>query len=242
MSVRERIKSSDVKEILNEVSTVTDVNNEDDDSEHKRRPSVDNQQSPIKYTYYAINEDGEEQTMDSMSLSLFKYNKTLKSKIIKDILAPSYVSEIKEAIRGRKTWKITADAFLTSSKIATLFSTIFAFSASTYDNKTLSFTAGIIGCIAGAFMQFYHFAKGEANSKTLYENNLLSNLGITNFIIDVDKTNEHETDDDMDHHKKNITKHDNVVKKKSPNDKLHHNNLQNDTQSNNPHFKIDIDE
>jgi len=237
MEPQVRIKNNDIKELLNEDTVLPNIDDKDQSiAQDKQKNISEEEDAPIRYTYYEINEDGEEQTMDSMSLSLFKHKKTLKSKIIKDILAPSYVSEIKEAIHGRKTWKFTADAFLTSSKIATLFATIFAFSASTYNNKTLSFTSGIIGCLAGAFMQFYHFAKGEANSKTLYENNLLSNLGITNFIIDVDKTNDHETDDDMHNYKKNITKNDNVVKKKMSNVE------QKNVHSNNPNFKIDIDE
>jgi hypothetical protein len=94
-----------------------------------------------------------------------------------------------------------------------LFATVLAFSSSTYDNKDLSFISGMVGCLAGAFMQFYHFAKGEANSKTMYENNLLSNLGITNFIIDVDKTNEHDVDDRNAHHNAN-THNNNIIKKK----------------------------
>lgn len=183
-----RIKSADVKEILNESDT---NESEKKSSQYVVSPNNNNDQSiPMKYIYYKVDENGDEHTMDTISLSLYQHNKTLKSKIIKDILAPTYIAEIKDTIHERKVCKITADVFLTLSKIATLFSTIFAFAASTYDHKFLSFTAGIIGCIAGAFLQFYHFAKGERKNKAMYENTLLSNLGISNFILDADKNND----------------------------------------------------
>lgn len=220
MSGRERIKSSEIKEILNETN-----NDEENVNEHKRKQSTNIgmddspnlQSTPMKYVYYKVDENGEEQTMDSMSLSLFQHNRSLKSKVIKEILAPTYVSEIKDTIHERKICKITADVFLTLSKLATLMSTIFAFAASTYNHRYLSFTAGIIGCIAGAFLQFYHFAKGESNNKTIYENNLLANLGINNFIIDVDKSNDFDVDIN-EHDKQN-----NVVKKKTKNKKSENN-------------------
>lgn len=94
------------------------------------------------------------------------------------IVEPAYVRDVKEALRGRFSWKKISEVCETTSKLLSGFSSIFAFAAGAYDYPFLSFTSGCIGTVALVVMLFGTYAAKESNERTQQLNMTLHHVGI----------------------------------------------------------------
>ena len=120
-------------------------------------------------------------------------SESLKVNIVKNLIEPSYKTEIEGMIKGKRCWKITGHIFETISKIFVALGCIFSFASGYYSNTELSFVAGCVSTVSLAMIQISTFAYKE-NKRQVYELNiLLQKLNIdtipdTN--IDTDKDSE----------------------------------------------------
>lgn len=102
----------------------------------------------------------------------------LRKTIITELIEPSYYSDVKEMLEGRKCWRITSDVFTTLSKISVGFASVFSFASGTYQNQTFSFVAGSVSVISLILLQFSSYAAKESKEKTDGLNLILKKLSI----------------------------------------------------------------
>jgi hypothetical protein len=89
----------------------------------------------------------------------------IKQKIVKEFIEPSYTSDIKHTIEGKKCWKITSQIFETISKILVALGSVLSFSSGYFDNPHLSFIAGAISALSLFTLQFSTFSYKEHKKK-----------------------------------------------------------------------------
>ena len=102
----------------------------------------------------------------------------VKLKILKDLIEPSYYTDIKQMVVDKKCWKITSTVFETSSKILVACGSIVSFSSGYFGNPFLGFIAGSISTISLAFLQFAGYCSKESKRNSTDVNILLEKLGI----------------------------------------------------------------
>lgn len=107
-----------------------------------------------------------------------KIGTVLKEQILKDLIEPSYYSDIKEILSGRKCWRRSGHLFESLSKILLAVSSVCSFASGVYDDKILSFIAGTISTVSLATFQFslYSIKMHKKNSFEL--NQLLEKINI----------------------------------------------------------------
>jgi hypothetical protein len=105
--------------------------------------------------------------------------KIVKNRIIKDVVVPSYLKDVKCTVNSRGKWRNASNQAELVSKLLTGAATIIAFSAGAYTDYTfLSFIAGCVGTGAMVCQQFSTYAKGECKERTDQANKILKVLGI----------------------------------------------------------------
>lgn len=102
----------------------------------------------------------------------------LKTMIVKTILQPSYVRDVKDTIDWRFKWRKISDVLFTIAKVVGLSSAVVAFAASSYDNAYISFIAGCVSLSGTMLIQLADFAKNKSRQKTAEANEILTKLGI----------------------------------------------------------------
>ena len=124
---------------------------------------------------------------DTISIS-----EDVKIYIVRDLVEPSYKTDVKNMIESKRCWRLTGHIFETISKILVALGGIFSFSAGYYEDPILSFIAGSITTISLAMLQFASFAYKENKKQTQELNNTLTKLGIETIpdIPDSDLTND----------------------------------------------------
>jgi len=107
-----------------------------------------------------------------------KIGTILKEQIFKDLIEPSYYSDINETLKGRKCWRRAGHLFESLSKILLAVSSVLSFASGVYDDKILSFIAGTISTVSLATFQFslYSIKMHKRNSFEL--NQLLEQIDI----------------------------------------------------------------
>lgn len=112
----------------------------------------------------------------------------VKEGILHNLIEPSYFSDVKETLQGRKCWRISGHVFESMSKILLAASGVLSFAAGVYDDKILSFTAGTLSTISLATFQFSLYSFKQHKKNTLELNQLLSTLQIQEVpVLDVGK-------------------------------------------------------
>jgi hypothetical protein len=111
----------------------------------------------------------------------------VKHQIIKDVVVPNFMNEIKCTVTSRGKWRNAGNKAELFSKVLTGAATIVAFAAGAYTEYTyLSFIAGCIGTGAMVCQQFSTYAKGESKERTEQANKILKVLNIDS-IPDLDE-------------------------------------------------------
>lgn len=128
------------------------------------------------------------------NLEKIKISDETKLFIVHNLVEPSYKSEIKNMIEGKKCWRITGQVFETVSKLMVAMSGIFSFSSGYYSNTTLSFIAGSISCVSLALLQFSSFSYSENKKQSMELNVLLKKLDIDTIPVISRNTDETEQD------------------------------------------------
>jgi hypothetical protein len=105
-------------------------------------------------------------------------SKGLKTMIVKTILQPSYVRDVKDTIDWRFKWRKISDVLFTIAKVVGLSSAVVAFAASSYDDRSISFIAGCVSLSGTMLIQLADFAKNKSRQKTAEANEILGKLGI----------------------------------------------------------------
>jgi hypothetical protein len=107
--------------------------------------------------------------------------KSIKRKIIKEVIVPSYFSDIQSTMRDRTSWRILSNRVEFFSKILTGLATVIAFASGVYRTQEyLSFIAGCLGTTALVCTQFASYAKSESKKQTEITNKILTKLKIDN--------------------------------------------------------------
>lgn len=108
----------------------------------------------------------------------FKISDSLKVSIVRDLIEPFYLDDIKSMIRGKKCWKFTGQFFETFSKILVAVGGIMSFSSGYFNDPLLSFLAGSISTLSLATLQFSSFAYTENKKQGQDLNVLLKKLDL----------------------------------------------------------------
>ena len=116
--------------------------------------------------------------MSSNTSNNKKISDEVKVKIIKELIEPSYVSDIKFMIKSKKYWKITGEIFETMSKIMVAVGSILSFSSGYFSNPNLSFLAGSVSTVSLAMLQFSSFSYSENKKQGTELNIILQKLDL----------------------------------------------------------------
>lgn len=109
---------------------------------------------------------------------LHKVSHAVKNHIMKDLVEPSLVIDVKEMIDNKRNFRITGQAFETISKILLASAGILSFSSGYFNNPILSFVAGSVSTVSLACLQFSSYAFKESKERTKSLNNILRKLNI----------------------------------------------------------------
>lgn len=156
-----------------------------------------------------INEHNRSETSTEQIGNGLIATKTLKTKIIKDIIQPQYIADIKKKFSNRDRWNSTNNIFMLLSKISSGSSTVLSF-ISVYKQDTMyAFLAGVTSTFSSIFNVFEIGVSKKAKEQTNDINLLLKKLEIDDFPMLVeghnDKNNNEEVDDEIN---ENRTKYD----------------------------------
>lgn len=109
-----------------------------------------------------------------------------KIKIVKELIEPLYVNDVKGAIDNKKCWKTTSRIFETISKILVAGSSIVSFASGYFGYPVLGFISGSISTVSVAMLQFATYASRENKKVTEELNILLNKLDIDRIpVIDI---------------------------------------------------------
>lgn len=106
---------------------------------------------------------------------------------ILEIVQPAYITDIKNAVEGRRVWKKISDVCEASSKICAGAASVLAFSSGVYDFKELSFASGCVGTASIVFSVFSNYASGESRERTIRLNTTLNHVGLSSLTMPVIK-------------------------------------------------------
>jgi hypothetical protein len=102
----------------------------------------------------------------------------IKTKIVQDLIEPSYRDDIENMIKGKKCWKLSGQVFETISKILVAIGSIISFSSGYFNDPLLGFLAGSISTMSLATLQFSSFAYIENKKQGQDLNVLLKKLNL----------------------------------------------------------------
>ncbi len=111
-------------------------------------------------------------------LADIEVGENIKVQIMKDLIEPMYISDVKSAIKEKKCWKFTGQVFETLSKVLVAIGGIISFSSGYYSNPTLGFVAGSVSTVSLAMLQFSSFSYGQNKKQSSELNMLLTKLDI----------------------------------------------------------------
>jgi hypothetical protein len=111
-------------------------------------------------------------------LADIEVGENIKVQIMKDLIEPMYISDVKSAIKEKKCWKFTGQVFETLSKVLVAVGGIISFSSGYYSNPTLGFVAGSVSTVSLAMLQFSSFSYGQNKKQSSELNILLTKLDI----------------------------------------------------------------
>jgi hypothetical protein len=138
----------------------------------------------------------------------------IKIHIVKDLVEPMYIKDVKSTIEGKKCWRLSGQIFETMSKILVAIGGIISFSSGYFNNPTLGFIAGSISTISLATLQFSSFSYGENKKQASELNILLKKLGIDTIPElnrDVNMATMRGTSTDNPNEENNVNDHDNEI-------------------------------
>lgn len=107
-----------------------------------------------------------------------KISDSIKLQIVKELVEPMYVNDVKSTIQGKKCWRSTGQIFETMSKVLVAVGGIISFSSGYYSYPTLGFVAGSVSTISLALLQFSSFSYSENKKQSSELNILLNKLDI----------------------------------------------------------------
>jgi hypothetical protein len=111
-------------------------------------------------------------------LADIEVGENIKVQIMKDLIEPMYISDVKSAIKEKRCWKVTGQVFETLSKVLVAVGGIISFSSGYYSNPTLGFVAGSVSTVSLAMLQFSSFSYGQNKKQSSELNILLTKLDI----------------------------------------------------------------
>jgi len=140
----------------------------------------------------------------------------IKIQIVKELIEPMYVNDVKSTIQGKKCWRLTGQIFETMSKILVAIGGIISFSSGYYNNPTLSFVAGSVSTVSLATLQFSSFSYGENKKQSSELNVLLEKLNIDtipelNRQVDMSPSLKKEADSSIEEQKDEINMLKNII-------------------------------
>ena len=107
-----------------------------------------------------------------------KVSECVKLQIVKELVEPMYINDIKTMIKGKKCWRLTGQVFETMSKSLVAIGGILSFSSGYYNYPTLGFIAGSISTVSLAMLQFSSFSYSENKKQSSELNIILEKLDI----------------------------------------------------------------
>ena len=129
-------------------------------------------------------------------------SKRLRQFIIKNIVQPVYVSDLRDTLIWRYRWRKIANCLYIFSKLLTLSGAVLAFCETYFRVTYLSLSAGIVTLLSVLILQLGDFAHKESKKKTFEANEILRSLNITGVPeIDDDIKKNHS---DINHNVNNI--------------------------------------
>ena len=112
-------------------------------------------------------------------------SRSVRKRIITDIVYPQYVNDVKSQYIWRSVWGTVASIFFTLATLATLTTTILAFMSAYWKDPVYAFSSGCVGTIATAIGSFAHFCDSRNSGSTKKINALLRSIGINDTIPDI---------------------------------------------------------
>ena len=115
---------------------------------------------------------------------------SIKTKIMSEIIIPSYINEIKYFIYSRGRWEKISKICLTLTTLLVGLSSILAFIST--NNKNYTMYAGICNVIVLMLKNFSSFCDYQDHVYTIESNTLLKNIGINITLPDLSSNNNDE--------------------------------------------------
>lgn len=106
-------------------------------------------------------------------------SKRLRQFIIKNIVQPTYIADLKDTLIWRYRWRKIGNFLYILSKFLTIIGAVLAFSETYFRVVYLSFAAGIMTLLAVLILQLGDFANKESKRKTYAANEILRSLNIS---------------------------------------------------------------
>jgi hypothetical protein len=111
-----------------------------------------------------------------MASDKFKVSDSVKIDIVRNIIEPSYIEDIKSNINLKNYWKKSGITFETLSKVFVGVSSIVSFSSGIYDIPLLSFLAGSTSVISLVLLQYASHSFRESKKNVAELNMTLKKL------------------------------------------------------------------
>lgn len=139
----------------------------------------------IKSGIYEINDEM------SSKLSVYFESEELRNYIIKNIIEPSFITDLKNVMKWRYLWRRIANILYIFSKILTIIGAVLAFSETFFQLFYLSFASGVVTLLSVLILQFGDFAQKERKRRTHEANEMIRTLKVKP-TIKIENKNEKE--------------------------------------------------
>jgi|SaaInlStandDraft_3_1057020.scaffolds.fasta_scaffold41484_2 hypothetical protein len=117
----------------------------------------------------------------------------LQSAVIKDILRPAFIKDVKNDVKWKSKWYSLSSWFESGSVLLSGIGTMFSFATIYYDNMFLTFIAGCLGVLVTVLLKFSNYARNESHERNDVLNRNLKIVGIEG-MPDISADLDHEQD------------------------------------------------
>lgn len=127
-------------------------------------------------------------------------SKKLRNYIIKTIVQPTYIFDLKDTLKWRFRWRKIGNILYIVSKLLTIVGAVLAFSETYFQVTYLALASGIITLLGVLILQLGDSSQKESKRKTHEANDILKSLNIDGVpeLDDEAKNNDNNNNDNKD--------------------------------------------
>lgn len=119
---------------------------------------------------------------------------SVRSKIKKELIDPSYYNDVKYNLQWRSNWKWIGDVSEVLSKIFIGIAAVIAFASGFFGHTYLSFISGCLSTLSFITLHFSAYAMKESKESNYITNRLLEKLGLDDMVNIAIEPDENDND------------------------------------------------